>query len=161
MHFVAEEYTIFLYIQCDNSVSININFCKNCHKYFISESELRHYRDMYGIVCKLQVDRTSSGFLQFPMAEYSVLRLYGYNVGQDDNYSDAERKRLLQMLIENNYVTKAEIIKYLNMFTKLNRGKDNMENCVSKWEDDLEFVRSFGFDSQPRVRIQEIRYAHL
>ncbi len=144
----------------NNKVSININYCNDCHKYFISEQEFFHYRDLYGIVCKLQVDRSSSGYAHFPMAEYSILRLYGYNVSKEDNYSDEERQHLLQMLIENSYVSKPEIIKYLNMFIKMNGSKDNMEDSVSKWESDLEFVRSFDLNGQPKAHINEIRYAH-
>lgn len=144
----------------DKYVNININYCNDCHKYFISEQEFFHYRDLFGIVCKLEVDRTSTGYARFPMAEYSILRLYGYNVSKEDNYSDAERQQLLRVLIENDYVSKPEIIKYLNMFIKMNGSKDNMEDSVFKWESDLEFVRNLGIESQPKVHINEIKYAH-
>lgn len=111
-------------------------------------------------MCKLKVDRTSSGFAHIPMAEYSILRLYGYNVGKDDDYSDEERQNLLRILIENNYVSKPEIIKYLDMFITMNSGKDNMEDSISKWKSDLEFVRGFGIDTQSKVNIGKIKYAY-
>ena len=87
-----------------NKVDININCCDDCHKYFISESEFFHYRDLYGIVCGLKVDRQSSGYAKFPMAEHSILRLYGYNVGKEYNLSDDERQNLLKIPVEHGYV---------------------------------------------------------
>lgn len=159
-HHSIEPVTADVLARRGSKASININYCTNCHKYFISEHEFFHYRDLYGIVCKLKVDRASSGFAHVPMAEYSILRLYGYNVGKDDDYSDEERQNLLRILIENNYVSKPEIIKYLDMFITMNSGKDNMEDSISKWESDLEFVRGFGIDTQSKVNIGEIKYAY-
>lgn len=141
-------------------VDINVNYCYDCHKYFISEPEFFHYRDLYGIGCKLAIDRESSGYAHFPMAEYSILRLYGYNVGKNDDLSDEERKQILKMLIDHNFVSKPLIIKYLNQFIKMNGSRDNMEDCVSKWTEDLEYVRNLGMDTQDRVDIDEIKYAH-
>lgn len=141
-------------------VDINVNYCYDCHKYFISEPEFFHYRDLYGIGCKLAIDRESSGYAHFPMAEYSILRLYGYNVGKNDDLSDEERKQILKMLVDHNFVSKPLIIKYLNQFIKMNGSRDNMEDCVSKWTEDLEYVRNLGMDTQDRVDIDEIKYAH-
>lgn len=159
-HHSIEPVTADVLARRGSKASININYCKDCHKYFISEHEFFHYRDLYGIVCKLKVDRTSSGFAHIPMAEYSILRLYGYNVGKDDDYSDEERQNLLRILIENNYVSKPEIIKYLDMFITMNSGKDNMEDSISKWKSDLEFVRGFSIDTQSKVNIGKIKYAY-
>ena len=64
------------------------------------------------------------------------------------------------MLVDHNFVSKPLIIKYLNQFIKMNGSRDNMEDCVSKWTEDLEYVRNLGMDTQDRVDIDEIKYAH-
>ena len=94
------------------------------------------------------------------MAEYSVLRLYGYNVGKEDNLSDDERQNLLKILIEHEYVKKPEVIKYLEMFIKMNHGRLEMTDSVSKWTADLAYVRELGLESQPKVSLNKIEYAH-
>ena len=142
-----------------NQAEININYCSCCHKYFLSESEFFHYRDLYGIVCALGIDRHSTGYAAFPLAEYSILRLYGYNVGKEDNLSDEERQNLLKILMDNAYVKKPEIIRYLELFLKMNHSRIEMTDSVSKWESDLNFVRNYQLDKQEKVSISEIKYA--
>ena len=158
-HHNIEPVTAKVFARRGNVVDININCCCDCHKYFISESEFFHYRDLYGIVCGLKVDRHSTGYARFPMAEYSVLRLYGYNVGKEDNLSDEERQSLLKILVEHDYVKKPEIIKYLEMFIKMNRGRLEMADSVSKWQADLAYVRELGLENQPQVLLEKIQYA--
>lgn len=159
-HHNIESVTAKVLARRGNMVDININCCCDCHKYFISESEFFHYRDLYGIVCGLKIDRHSTGYAKFPMAEYSVLRLYGYNVGKEDNLSDEERQNLLKILIEHDYVKKPEIIKYLQMFIKMNRGRLEMADSVSKWTADLDYVRELGLENQKKVLLEKIEYAH-
>ena len=102
-HHDIDSVTATVYDRRGGTVDINVNCCCDCHKYFISESEFFHYRELYGIVCGLKVERHSTGYAKFPMAEYSILRLYGYNVGKEDNLSDEERQNLLKILVENEY----------------------------------------------------------
>ena len=93
------------------------------------------------------------------MAEYSILRLYGYNVGKEDNLSDEERQNLLKILVENEYVKKPEIIKYLEMFIRMNQGRPEMVDSVSKWSTDLAYIRELWLEKQPKVLLGEIEYA--
>lgn len=143
-----------------NTADININCCCDCHKYFISEAEFLHYRNLYGIVCGLKIDRHSSGYAKIPMAEHSILRLYGYNVGKQENLSDIERRDLLRTLVEHRYITKPEIIKYLEMFIKMNRNRIEMADSVCKWTDDLAYIRNFGLEDQEKVLVEKIKYAY-
>lgn len=159
-HHHIESVTATVLARRGNKVDININCCDDCHKYFISESEFFHYRDLYGIVCGLKVDRQSSGYAKFPMAEYSILRLYGYNVGKEDNLSDDERQNLLKILVEHGYVKKPEIIKYLEMFIRMNQNRVEMAVSVCKWTADLSYIRDLSLENQPKVLLNKIKYAH-
>ena len=158
-HHDIDSVTATVYDRRGGTVDINVNCCCDCHKYFISESEFFHYRELYGIVCGLKVERHSTGYAKFPMAEYSILRLYGYNVGKEDNLSDEERQNLLKILVENEYVKKPEIIKYLEMFIRMNQGRPEMVDSVSKWSTDLDYIRELGLEKQPKVLLGEIEYA--
>lgn len=158
-HHDIDSVTATVYDRRGGTVDINVNCCCDCHKYFISESEFFHYRELYGIVCGLKVDRHSTGYAKFPMAEYSILRLYGYNVGKEDNLSDEERQNLLKILVENEYVKKPEIIKYLEMFIRMNQGRPEMVDSVSKWSTDLAYIRELGLEKQPKVLLGKIEYA--
>lgn len=149
-HHDIDSVTATVYDRRGGTVDINVNCCCDYHKYFISESEFFHYRELYGIVCGLKVDRHSTGYAKFPMAEYSILRLYEYNVGKEDNLSDEERQNLLKILVENEYVKKPEIIKYLEMFIRMNQGRPEMVDSVSNGQLILLTSVSWGLKSNQR-----------
>ena len=62
-----------------------------------------------------------------------------------------------QKIICDGVLSKYEIMKYLDMFIRINGQKYNMDVAVAKWEDDLKFVREYNFDKQRIVRIDKIK----
>ena len=60
--------------------------------------------------------------------------------------------------MDNAYVKKPEIIRYLDLLLKVNRSRIEMTNRASKWEADLNFVRNYQLDTQENVSISEIKY---
>ncbi len=52
---------------------------------------------------------------------------------------------------------KQEIINYLELFIKTNGSKFGMNNAVSKWQNDLNFVREYNMEWQDDFDIDEVR----
>lgn len=89
-------------------------------------------------------------------AEASPLMLCGYSVSRKHNFSREYRHKVLERIICDGVLSKYEIMKYLDMFIRINGQKYNMDVAVAKWEDDLKFVREYNFDKQRIVRIDKI-----
>lgn len=139
---------------------ININYCKTCDKYFMSLSEYEHYMIMYRFLpIRFKMVNSNGDFCSMDRirSDTSPLKLCGYNVSQKDGFSQEYRHKMLANIISNEILSKREVMNYLDLFIHTNGLKYDMENAVDKWENDLEFVRSYNFNNQRVVTIDEIK----
>ena len=144
-------------------VKINVNYCVNCRKYFISLNEYTHYQQKYGNLLgnyRFQNSTSINKGVFDGLAEKSVLNLCGYNVNEDDGLSTKERHLILENLMVHNIVSKPKIIDYLTFFINSKKNMWNMKSAVKKWTDDLEWVRQYRIDSQRRFLISGIKKFH-
>ncbi|MGB4406045.1 MAG: putative dsRNA-binding protein [Sphaerochaeta sp.] len=141
-----------------NSVKMNVNYCSDCKKFFISYSEYCYYRELYGMI----LGRFSfapniinpSGFGN--LAEESMLHICGYTVNQIDDYSFEERKRILISIMENQIMSKYRIMEYLQFFINRSQYRYNMRLATDKWVNDLAWTRSYELEKQKKVIIAKI-----
>jgi hypothetical protein len=72
--------------------------------------------------------------------EESRLMKYGYSVGQNSRFTDAERQDLLRWLIESKKVSKGYVISHLKHMIAINGKKESNYIALKKWKSDLDFV---------------------
>lgn len=146
------------------SIRININYCKVCKVYFISLTEYKYYKDLYGVLLgnfsirqaiKYNESIESNGYDS--LANESVLHLYGYSVNQMDDLSTWERRRILGNLMDREIVSKYRIIEHLQFFINNSKCRNNMKLANQKWSDDLEWVRSYNIDKQRKYIITTLK----
>jgi len=147
-------------------VTLNVNYCTECRRFFISYSEYTHYMIRYGtLIAKFCLISDSGGEFADQLAEESPLKLCGYSVSQDTGYSRDERQNLLAGVMQHGIMKKSEIIKYLTWFIQVNGNRFGNELARSKWESDLAFVREYDFRQQPTRRVSGVKiypgYSHL
>lgn len=141
------------------TIYLNVNYCKDCHQFFISHSEYLVYRSRYGILIAKIVMLTNGEYsneIDYLAAE-SPLKLCGYSVSQADGLSTQTRQELLRCLIQSNIINKTEVIRYLSWFIQMNGQKFGNEIAKSKWESDLDFVRDLDISKQDTHQISEIK----
>lgn len=133
-------------------LKINVEYCFVCGKYFIEEEQFNRYKELYGIILgNFKCCSTLSGGYNSFMKDHSLLNLCGYNVGQKDNLSSISRHKILRYLMENDLMSKPEIIKYLDYFISLNGSQSNKKLAVKKWKEDLDYVNIFRIDKQREI----------
>ena len=81
---------------------------------------------------------------------------YGYNVSQVEGLSTVRRQKILAVMIDNNILSKSEIISYLDFFINQRAGRRNMELAISKWEADREFVEQYRIGEYTRYGVNAI-----
>ncbi len=141
--------------QSIKEMEIDAAFCPECNKYYILEREYLRLKAHGKLCCKVvEFDELIRSGLTFnSWAEKSVLRIYGYNVNKNENLSKGERQRILSFVMENHIMTSYEIINHLEWQISTREGRTNMRDAISKWEDDIRFVRDFQYiDKTVRVR---------
>ena len=140
-------------------IKINVNYCENCKRFYIHEMDFDIYRKRYRIL----LGKISLDFISFPkqtgqfnLAAESPLRLCGYTVNQQDNYSESERHAILANIMNHRIMKKAEIMKYLHFYIQTQGGNKRKALAVSKWEDDLDFVNNYNINKQQKYKINKI-----
>ena len=117
---------------------VNAYYCKACDKYYINIEAIKGFvQNQQYLKLHFYTDEGVGG-----MRNFSELSLHGYNA-QKGVYTDAQRQGLLKMLMDNGYIGKDRIIFLLKYFIDFNGKKQNMDDAVRKWKDDLIFVQEY------------------
>ena len=139
-------------------IKININYCPECRRCFISYDEYQNYKKIYGgLLGNIKITNGSYIPFEADLAQESILSICGYSVNQTENLSPAIRQGILQYLIDSKVSNKPEIIDYLNFFIKRNGKKANMEEAVRRWNEDLKWVREYQINRQRKFEISNIQ----
>ena len=142
------------------AVRLNVNYCSACKLFFISYSEYKYYRDIYGALLGNFYVRETFGYSGTGydnLAEESILKICGYTVNQNDNLSSSQRQLILSNLMDRNVLSKYRIIEYLQFFINSSRYRNNMYMANKKWEADLQWVRSYNINRQRQFIIDGVR----
>ncbi len=139
----------------DVKKTVHAGYCQECEIYFIMESTYLDMLKMGVPTCRITDEKTylSGEFVDSNgLAKHSLLMDYGYNVSQNSNLSSTTRKQILARLIDEQILTKSEIISYLDFFISQRQSMPQYRTAISKWMDDREFVRSGATRELVRVR---------
>lgn len=133
-------------------------YCPQCKKCFISYNKYINYRRRYGaLLGNIKIANSSFVTSETELAEESILHICGYSVNQSDNLSKTERHAILQYLIDSKVSSKPEIISYLDFFIHRNGKKQNMDEAVRRWTEDINWVRDYQINRQNHYKIANIQ----
>lgn len=140
------------------TIKLNTNYCPQCRKCFISYNEYTNYRQRYGaLLGNIKIANGSFVTSDTDLAEESILHICGYSVSQTDNLSKTERHAVLQYLIDSKVSSKPEIISYLEFFIRRNGKRQNLEEAVRRWKEDINWVRDYQINRQRHYEIASIQ----
>ena len=125
---------------------ISAGYCQKCKVYFIMESTYQRLKSNGLILCRITDEKSykKSEYMNGAvLAHESILMQYGYNVSEIKGLSATKRQKILAVIIDNNVLSKSEIISYLDFFINQRSSRSNMERAISKWEADREFVENY------------------
>lgn len=124
----------------NREIKMNVNFCKDCNRFFITNTTYELYRNRYGVLLGnmcLEGGKNRGEFNDVVLAEASPLKLCGYNVNQTVAYSAEQRQYIIANIIDRGIMSKSEVIRYLEYFISINGRRAGNELALSKWKDDL------------------------
>lgn len=150
--------TAVMHDQDGKEIQMNVEYCTKCQKFLLNYISYQEYRKRHGVLIgnlRLVTDGLFDG--AYNLAEESPLKLSGYNVGQQSNFSAKTRQYILASVIYEKIMTKVDVINYLEYFIHLNSSKSSSREACQKWREDLEFVQNYKIDVQPKVAVSEIK----
>lgn len=127
---------------------IEVEYCKNCKRYFISEMQLAQYENNFGTFMfsrTFQSDDPEAQTNSYDFAPDSILSRHGYYVSQAKNPGDKRRREILWMLLHNKIATKGEIKEILSNFIALR--SESQFRAKAIWRADLRFVMELDADA--------------
>lgn len=91
------------------------------------------------------------------MKPHSELNLLGYSVNSADGLTTEERQKKLADIIDSGVLRKVEVMNHIEWCINTHQNIPNHENAVSKWKEDLSFVRKYKANAQRIVWIKNIQ----
>lgn len=134
-------------------------YCKECNLYFILNSTYQSLKKIGIIMCRISDEklyRKSEYMKGRKLANESLLMQYGYNVSEMEGLSSIQRHNILSVIIDNNILSKSEIISYIDFFISQRRTMENMKTAILKWEEDREFVKNYETEGADQIHVRNI-----
>lgn len=134
---------------------LNINYCNVCGRYYINTEQYNEYARRYGHpILNLCFDEeaASDKYDYSTWQQESVLHFMGYNVNAEADLSPEERREVLVTALDNEILTKAQVVSFLEGLIYRGKRRYNMRNAVLKWSSDLEYIRDYQLNTQRKVK---------
>ena len=90
----------------------------------------------------------------------SIIFQYGYNVKQSEGLSAKERQDILKTVIADGVLSNHEIRTHLEWLINNSKARQERTLAISKWEEDLAFLRNYRAESNLNYRASSIRHIH-
>ena len=79
-----------------------------------------------------------------PLQKMNILRSLGYDVSEKGRLSTFERQLILkEIIVSRKRMTKQEVINHIEWNIRMRRDNAYMKLAISKWEDDLRYIRKY------------------
>lgn len=142
-----------------HEVEVPAAYCSICKKYYILESEYQKIKEKGIIICKV----VEKGFWskehyenRYNLNHESILHILGYNVNAQENISQSQRWRILEIAVDEKILTRTEICSHLDYLINRSKGRKNFEKACSKWLTDRNHIISYNINSVQRIEAQSI-----
>ena len=146
------------------NVNVPAGYCPVCNTFFIMESTYQSLKSKGTPICRVSDEKaylSDNTFINgMKLAQESVLKQYGYSVSQQEGLSSARRKKILALLVDNEVLTRSEIISYLDFFINQRKDLDKYGRAIDKWESDREFISEYKAGSYTRYGVGGIYRKH-
>lgn len=152
-------------------ITVPAGYCPDCKMYFIMDNiyqRIKHSgvpicRTMDEKSCTSAVSPDMSGMgLYGHLAQESVLRQFGYSVGQEEDLSREQRRNIMSAIIDYNVLTKSEIISYLEYFINSRKKQKNPDGslkfrvAMERWRQDRDWIGGYKIGTFREVAIRRI-----
>ena len=135
-------------------------YCQDCNVYYVTERIYNDLKKRGKVLCQMLTEdeyrRFLSGHDFYDLNPKGPLCLLGYTTKRDkygkDILTSAERKHLLDWIIDNGIMDKKKVLFYLDTFIKKGQGNTSMSVAVQKWKEDKAYltgVKSEGKNAPP------------
>ena len=138
-----------------------MGYCKGCKRFYMFESDYEKMLKEGKPLCRvIRLDKNEPDKPNFDVGfkykSESVLHALGYNVRANSNLSTGQRQKILVDAMEKELLQVHEILDFLNWLVRVNESKKGHSKAVSKWKEDIEFIKSIALKTEQTTHISTI-----
>lgn len=138
---------------------IYVGYCSECNRYYCFnegyKEMLKHGTPLCAVYNENDISNKKTA-KPFCYKSQSVLNAMGYSVGMELNLPVEERQQILGAALQNKTVEIHDLISFLNWLIQTRKTQSKYEVAISKWQEDLQFVKEFELEEREKVNIKEI-----
>ena len=139
-----------------------VGHCNECEEFFIMKNDFLAIKQKGVLLCNLISEKTINEYDAFDNVGYlndeSILKQYGYHVGKNSELTVEQRRKILELLLENNIISRAKIISLLNYFISMRENsKYDFSQAISDWKNDIRYISGYKLEDKPQIEIRNIR----
>lgn len=134
--------------------------CQDCNEYYLHDYDFEKAKQDGGLaLCRMVYEhqyykQDRSEFVN--LNEESPLKLCGYNVNKAEGLTETQRRTILDRVIEDGVMAYMNVRSHIAWLVRKRRGYRNMEEAISKWEADLEYLRSEYHEDGTKIRVSSV-----
>lgn len=145
-------------------LKISAGYCPQCKIFFILESTYDYLKSKGTPLCRISSEKAylkgTGSYNGMKLAQESILMQHGYSVSQEEALSPIRRQKILAILIDNEILTKSDVIGYLDFFISQKKSNPKFEKAILKWQNDREFVAEYKIGAYKQYSINGILYKY-
>lgn len=141
-------------------MQVPAGYCGLCKIFFMMESVYESLKRKGIILCRISDEKTyikNASGNGMKLAQESILMQYGYNVSKIESLSSLRRQKILAVIVDNQVLSKNEIISYLDFFINQRKGQSKFEVAIAKWNADKEFIEQYKVGKYSQYGVKRIR----
>ena len=145
-------------VLCEKSKKLEVlpvSYDKERDMYYVDRQVYENFRKSRGLPIVRHVKCAKKGWIK--LSEESLLHQLGYNVSARDNFSDAERHRMLGRFVELGFTDVHSIVCHLTYLIELNKNTHTQITACEKWKNDLAYIRSYKVSPEGLVFLSKIK----
>lgn len=134
-----------------------VSYDRVAGKYFVDSGILRGFCQKHGIpLIPLTKQSNKKRNEPLELRDESHLHALGYNVGEQDGLSDAERQNILGDAADAGMPIE-DIVRMLEFLINLNHAKSELRMACKKWERDKEFISGYKINHDSFAFAEKVR----
>ena len=138
---------------------IYVGYCSECNRYYCFNEDykemLKHGTPLCAVYNESDISNKKT-VKPFCYKSQSVLNAMGYSVGMELNLPAEERQQILGIALQNKTIEIHDLISFLNWLIQTRKTQSKYEVAISKWQEDLQFVKKFELEEREKVNIKGI-----
>lgn len=136
--------------------------CKTCGKIYMMEADYQRLRKIGPILCRIVQEEYWGRSYSYSgldnLNDESILHMFGYNVGSQDNLSDSQRCAVLEFLVDNDIITRYRIGNQIDFNIRLRESNPRYQMAISKWESDKKYILNYKTSRLDIITVGMIRH---